>query len=100
MAFFLLLLPFLLSLELLLFLMERERKTTGTRGTIRTEEYHDKEREREREIKSENERERTRERERERERTPRERYINKHSKLNIQTITLTYLTTAFPAGTI
>ena len=58
----------------------------------------EREREREREIKSEKERET--ERERERKRIPRERYINKRSKLNIQTITLTYLTTAFPAGTI
>ena len=74
---------------------ERERERERERDRERERK---KEREREREEKRE--RERTRGRERERERIPRERYINKRSKLNIQTITLTYLTTAFPAGTI
>ena len=77
---------------------QREQEEQYILKSMMTKSEREREREREREIKSEKERET--ERERERERIPRERYINKRSKLNIQTITLTYLTTAFPAGTI
>ena len=79
---------------------ERERQREQEEQYILKSMMTKSERERERERDKERERERDRERERERERIPRERYINKRSKLNIQTITLTYLTTAFPAGTI
>ena len=78
--------------------MSRSRREREREREREKERARKKERERERE--NERERERERKRERERERIPRERYINKRPKLNIQTITLTYLTTAFPAGTI